>query len=77
MKLIIYLSMAISLAGCIDKEPTYSDSPENYRCTDAELDTVQKEFLVCDQSGYFSSYCFLQAKKTICSPIDAQPETKQ
>jgi hypothetical protein len=65
-KLIFILSIII-ICGC---EEQRLDTPENYSCTSEELELVKKEFEICDQSSYMSSYCFLQAKKTICSPLN-------
>lgn len=63
-----YLIIIVLLAtvGC---EQVQEDHPEDWRCTAEELILVEKEFSICTQSSYFSSYCFLQAKKSICTEI--------
>lgn len=43
--------------------------PENYICNDSQLELVKKEVEICGTTSYSSSYCFAQAKATICSPL--------
>jgi uncharacterized lipoprotein YehR (DUF1307 family) len=68
LKTIIALCVIMVLFGCNDPQrQDPKDLPENYSCTKAELELVQKDFTICEQSSYFSDYCFLQAKKSQCT----------
>lgn len=61
----ILLLLLVILPGC-KSEPTDNGDLMNYVCTSGELDRVSKEFNICVKSGYFSAFCFKQAKKSIC-----------
>jgi hypothetical protein len=67
MKLFLIIMM-IFLFGCNE---TDSDRDiEYYRCNEEQLNLIKLEMEICSQTSYFSSYCFLQAKKTHCTFIE-------
>lgn len=57
--LIITLSL---LTGC-------GPELENFSCSQEQLAQVKEEVSVCSSSGFRKSYCFEQAKKTLCDPV--------
>lgn len=57
--------IALLVAGCeikIDEKT----SPRDYTCTPEQLNQVEREYLLCKESGYMGTFCFAQAKATIC-----------
>ncbi len=70
MKYLIF----ILLLGCnieVDKagQERAKCRPESYSCSASQLNIVATEYKICDDSSYTSSYCFCQAKKSICKKI--------
>lgn len=43
-------------------------NPHDYVCNQKQLEMVTKEYTLCRGSNYLASYCFAQAKATICTP---------
>lgn len=71
------ITICLVFTSCDEFErqmPLETDNPGNYRCTSSQLMLVEKEFEICGKSGYFSSACFLFAKKSQCEYIG--PEVK-
>lgn len=63
------------LTGCDEKSIGREARVLNdYRCTDKQLDLVDKEFEICTKSSYLDSYCFSSAKKSHCDKIEAPKE---
>jgi hypothetical protein len=54
------------LVGC---DGIRLDRPEDFKCNSEQLKLVEEEYRVCSQSGYLDSYCFLQAKVTLCERV--------
>lgn len=69
-----FFIVLLCLQGCGENTGGRSQV-ENYRCTSEQLDLVKKEFEICIESSYLTSYCFLQAKKTQCDKILKPKET--
>ena len=42
----------------------------DYRCTNDQLDLVQKEFSICTETGYLDTFCLKSAKATQCDRIE-------
>jgi hypothetical protein len=59
-----FFIVLLCLQGC-----KREDGVEDFTCTAEQLDLVKKEFEICRESSYLTSYCFLQAKKTQCDLI--------
>jgi len=38
-------------------------------CDAEQLEMVEAEYEICEKSNYTTSYCFLQAKATLCDRI--------
>lgn len=66
---LVFLIVLLCLQGC--KREDRLDRLEDFTCTAEQLDMVKKEFEICKESSYLSSYCFLQAKKTQCDLVNA------
>jgi len=74
---IIILVILIGLSGCCENEKfDYSVNPSQYSCTEEQLKLVREEVDICLETSYFSSYCFAQAKATICNEIKKEHEYK-
>lgn len=62
------LLTALLLMGC---EIQHSREPVlDYRCSEKQLDVVKKEVAICNETSFYTSFCFTQAKKTICDKIE-------
>jgi hypothetical protein len=62
------LLLILIILGCgADIAPSHK--LEEYVCTKEQLELVRIEFEICNESGFISSYCFEQAKKTQCTKI--------
>lgn len=44
----------------------------DYRCSEKQLDLVKKEVAICSETSFYTSFCFTQAKTTICDKIEVQ-----
>ena len=66
---IVFLFILFSIVGCDGIQSAASDLDE-WTCTEEQLKLVRVEFEICDASSFFSSYCFEQAKKSICDKIN-------
>jgi len=72
MRVTIIILIAFFVGGCMRKETTLVD----YVCTSDQLALVKEEVEVCSKTSYLSSYCFLQAKATLCELIDSPDSIK-
>lgn len=64
---VVGVCLLVLVSGCLD---TASEiSIYDYKCSADQLVLAEKEFSVCEKSGYLSSYCWNVAKKTQCSPV--------
>ena len=70
MKIIAFLAILAIIASC-KKHRDWQDEcdPQDYKCNNEELSLVEKEFKICNESSYYSAYCFCQAKKNHCKKI--------
>ena len=67
-KLRLLLIAVLLVTGCVQPKPPQNNLA-NWRCTPEQIEQVDREFQVCDQSSYFSDHCYLTAKKSICTYI--------
>jgi hypothetical protein len=49
------------------KESFDEEKIEDYKCSDKDLEMVKKQFSICNESSYVSSYCFLSSVKSHCA----------
>lgn len=69
---LIVLGSIIALSGCAESESSRRDV-HNYVCTSDEMTKVRFETNICsEEGGFFKSYCFYQAKSTICKRVDEE-----
>ena len=69
-----YLFIIIVLiSGCAE----HTAEITGYKCNDKQLDLVNKEFDICVKSSFLSTYCFEQAKTTICDKIETHSDTSE
>lgn len=58
------------VAGCdVSSHDRGGIKPELYRCTEAQLSLVSKEFEICTKSGFLDAHCFKMAKSSQCDFI--------
>ena len=73
LRLFSVIGCLVLVSGCeaLNKLEPGKKKPEdvlgNYQCTKDQLELVKTEFLICNESDYYSSHCFLQAKKSQCT----------
>lgn len=72
-----FLIALLCLCGCDVSTDNSRGEVELYTCNAAQLDLVKKEVEICRETGYFDSYCFLQAKKTQCEKISTKQNTTE
>ncbi len=65
MFLNVLFLMVFSL-GCVGNNNAGGDFLEDYSCNSEQLEMVSKEVAICSATTYYSSYCFKQAKQSIC-----------
>ena len=61
--------MTFLLAGCKDISNERAKILLQYKCTATQLVLVEREYKLCNQTSYLSSYCYETAKKTQCTLI--------
>lgn len=66
MKKLLLFVLLVFFSSCTEESKSVDCSPDNYSCTSEQMAMVEKELLICSKTSYFNSYCFCQAKKTIC-----------
>lgn len=66
---LIMLAMVCVLAtGCVSNEVQQVEHKlYDHKCTDSQLDRAEREFRMCMETNYSTSYCFYQSKKSQCS----------
>lgn len=72
----ILLWLFFTINGCTESDKRLEPDaalPE-YSCTKEQLELVQIEFAICSKSNFYSSYCFKQAKISICTKNNKKPE---
>jgi len=62
----LMVSLICLLSGCSDAGP----NPVDYTCNAEQLVLVERETAICNNTSYFSSYCFAVAKATHCIKIE-------
>lgn len=61
----ISVVICFNLAGCKESKIDLT----RYKCSQEQLKLVEEETAICSKTGYLSSHCFAQAKKTHCTEI--------
>ena len=74
MKYLIIGLMVALVVGCSDDSGVRHIKLDDYKCTIAQLEAVEREYEICSRSSYFSSHCFAQAKKTQCDKVMVSAE---
>jgi len=73
----IALIALLCLCGCEYSVDNTDAEVELYKCNSVQLDLVKKEIEICKETGYLSSYCFRQAKKTQCEKISTEQKATE
>lgn len=66
------LIVLLSFSGC-ENSSRYSKGElhlEDYKCTPEQFKAVEKEYKLCQETGYLDSYCFASAKATLCDKVE-------
>lgn len=66
-----YLFLILFLTGCKLETPVHPEREKlyNYKCQDDKLDALNKQYKICNDSGYLSTACYLQAAISQCEYI--------
>lgn len=43
--------------------------PYNYSCNEEQFKLMVREYELCNRAGYLDTFCFAQAKATLCTKI--------
>ena len=77
MEILINFLLLMIIVSCdqinIDAN-IYENKLGDYKCTQEQLNLVNKEVTICNRTTIFSSVCFAQAKKTQCDKIEKVKE---
>jgi entry exclusion lipoprotein TrbK len=73
VSLLALISMTVLVEGCDNAAPV--PEAHDYSCSAEQITLVQREVEVCLQTGYLSSYCFAEAKATLCTKVNEQDES--
>ncbi len=66
---IILLALVLLAAGCNEGRYSTAERPHKYVCDSDQLDLVEREMTLCNKTDYLGSYCFSQAKASLCELI--------
>lgn len=69
IKQTILILFLFILSGCEQKEPNPRDSLANFKCKKEDLESVEKLYKICNNSSYYSDYCYLRAVNLTCEFI--------
>lgn len=75
---IIFIALVVVLFGCGERKEVIENPRhvlKNYRCTDVQITQVDRLFKICNESDYFSSFCYEQAVIASCDYLGRGEDT--
>lgn len=68
MRLLVLFIVIIGF-GCEKQEPDPKRDLTNYKCSPEQLDSVERQYRICNESSFTSGYCYLFSVANNCDYI--------